>query len=87
MAREWLLRGVNEEELWPRPKTEPPKTPKGWFENFWYHYKWHSIAAVAAVVLSVLIAQSIRKDDPDYLLFLPQRICPAHSRPENRDRA
>ncbi|HOB37208.1 MAG TPA: hypothetical protein PKX71_06535 [Candidatus Avimonas sp.] len=70
MAREWLLRGVNEEELWPRPKTEPPKTPKGWFENFWYHYKWHTIAVLAAaVVLSVLIAQIIRRDDPDYFII------------------
>ena len=29
-----------------------------WFENFWYHYKWHTIAAVfTVVVLCVLITQ------------------------------
>lgn len=71
MAREWALRGMSEEELRPDPKPEPPKTPKGKIENYWYHYKWHTIAAVAIVaVLSVLIGQMVSRDNPDYSLVL-----------------
>ena len=71
MAREMYLVGVSEEELQPPPKPEAPKTPKGKWENFWYHYKWHTIAAAAVVVvLSVLIMQMVNKDDPDYTLEL-----------------
>lgn len=35
-----------------------PKTPKEKLNNFWFQYKWHTIAVVAlVVVLSVLISQ------------------------------
>ncbi|MDD3692390.1 MAG: hypothetical protein PHX02_00590 [Oscillospiraceae bacterium] len=71
MAREWALRGVSEEELKPHPKPEPPKTPRGKFENYWYHYKWHTIAAVAiSIVLTVMIWQLVTRDDPDYRLVI-----------------
>ncbi len=71
MAREGLLVGVSEEELRPNPKPEPPKTPKGKLENFWYHYKWHTIITVFVVgVLAVLIGQLVTKDDPDYSVVL-----------------
>lgn len=74
MAREWALRGVSEEELRPPEKPEPPKDPKGKLENFWYHYKWHTIAAVAAViVLTILIADMVTKTKPDYsIVFATQ---------------
>lgn len=58
MAREMYLVGVDEEELKPPAPPEQPKTPKGKWENFWYHYKWHTLGIAAAViVLTVLIVQ------------------------------
>lgn len=79
MAREWALRGLSEEDLRPNPKLEPPKNPKGKLENFWYHYKWHTIAFIAVtVVLSVLIAQMVKKNDPDYfIIFATQNYVPS----------
>ena len=71
MAREWALRGLSEEELRPDPKPEAPKTPRGKIENFWYHYKWHTIAIfAAAVILSVMIGQLVTRDNPDYMVIL-----------------
>lgn len=71
MAREWALRGVSEEELRPPEKPEEPKDPKSKLENFWYHYKWHTIAAVAAViVLTILIVDMATKTRPDYTIVL-----------------
>ena len=71
MAREMYLVGVEEDELKPPPKPEPPKTPKGKWDNYWYHYKWQNIGVLAAVViLTVLIVQMVTKDSPDYRLIL-----------------
>lgn len=71
MAREIYLAGVNEEELRPEPKPEGPKTVKGKWENFWYHYKWPTILITAAViVLAVMFYQIFSKDNPDYLVVL-----------------
>lgn len=71
MARDMYLVGVSEEELRPDPKPEGPKTPKGKWENYWYHYKWHTIAAVAIVlVLAVIIGQMVTRDPSDYTLVL-----------------
>lgn len=54
MAREMYLVGVDEDELKPPEPPKQPKTPKGKWENFWYHYKWHTIAiAAAALVITV----------------------------------
>ncbi len=37
-----------------------------WFENYWYHYKWPTIAAVFFIlVFTVCIAQSCSKDPSD----------------------
>ena len=55
MSREWVLAGVSEEELQPPPPPEQPKTPKGKWENYWYHYKWHTIGALAALVVVMMI--------------------------------
>lgn len=67
MAREMLLAGVKPEELQPTPKAEPPKTPKGKWENFWYHYKWAFWGAVFGVVaLTVVIVQACTVNKPDY---------------------
>ena len=54
MARDMYLVGVSEDELKPDPKPEGPKTPKGKWDNYWYHYKWHTLGAIAVVVGSIL---------------------------------
>ena len=75
MAREWLLRGVSEEELTATPKEEIPQTPRSKWENFWYHHKlkfW--LIAFAAVVLIILVVQLIKRDEPDYrVLFITEK--------------
>ena len=42
-----------------------------WFENFWYHYKWHSIIALFLVfVVTICTLQMCKKDEPDvYVLY------------------
>lgn len=33
------------------------KSPRRlWLENFWYHYKWHSIAALFVIIVATIIA-------------------------------
>lgn len=71
MAREWLLRGVDPEELKAAPKDEGPQTSRSWWENFWYHHKlafWLGLFGV--VVLIVTVVQLVQKDDPDYRVLL-----------------
>lgn len=71
MAREWLLRGVDPEELKPTPKDEGPQTPRSRWENFWYHHKlkfW--LILFAAVVAVVAVYQMVTRDDPDYRVLL-----------------
>ena len=71
MAREFLLRGVDPEELKPAPKMEPPKTPQGKWENFWYHYKWTFWGSLfAVVVLVVLVVQLFNRNPADYEVLL-----------------
>lgn len=37
-----------------------PTTLKGKLENFWYHYKWHTIVSVVVVaIIGVLISQAV----------------------------
>lgn len=71
MAREWALAGVSEEELKPEKPFGPPKTPRGKWQNFWYHNKVKVIAISAAVVvLAVLTYQMFTRNPPDYRLVL-----------------
>ena len=71
MAREWLLRGVDPEELKKTSYEEIPQTPRSKWENFWYHHKlkfW--LAVFAVVVLVVGIVQVANRNDPDYMVLL-----------------
>lgn len=71
MAREWALAGVSEEELKASTPLKPPETPKGKWENFWYHYKWVTLlVAFAVIVCTILFVQMLLRDDPDYRLPL-----------------
>lgn len=42
-----------------------------WLDNFWYHYKWHTIITVfAAVFLTVCIGQMVNKEKVDvYIMY------------------
>ena len=41
-------------------------TPKQWIENFWYHYKWHTVVGVFAVLVVVMLTvQMCTKQDYD----------------------
>lgn len=71
MAREWLLRGVDPEELKPRQSDQAPQTPQSRWENFWYHHKWTFWGCVFALVaLTVVVVQVVRRDPPDYRMLL-----------------
>ena len=71
-ARRIRMLGISVEE-------EPPKEPikkAGFFENFWYHYKFHTIAVVFAVfVLTVGILQLVGKTNPDiYIMYAGEKF-------------
>lgn len=71
MAREWLLRGVDPDELKPTEKEETPQTPQSRWENFWYHHKWTFWLSLFAVVVVVIgVVQMATRDDPDYRVLL-----------------
>ena len=71
MAREMYLVGVDESELQPPPKPEPPKGFKGKWANFWYHYKWVTLISLfAVVVLTVILVQMLTQEKEDYRLAL-----------------
>ncbi len=42
-----------------------------WLENFWYHYRWHSIIAVFLVLVATICTlQMCKKEEPDlYVLY------------------
>lgn len=73
MARERYLVGVNPQELEYTPAPPQKMTPKEWFSNLWYHYKWAILGGLFAVgVLAVIVWQNATKVDPDY------RVCIAY---------
>ena len=40
------------------------------FQNFWYHYKWHTIAVIFLLIVAIFIASSLLgKTEPDTLLY------------------
>ncbi len=71
MARERYLLGVNPEELVRNPVSTEPPTPRGWWANFWYHYKWTVIVG-GALVMAVLVFvwQAATRVKPDYLICM-----------------
>lgn len=69
MARERYLIGVDPEELKAPPP--PPEKETGFFENLWYHYKWHLLIGGFMLLLAVLaVVTMVTKDDPDYTVVL-----------------
>ena len=66
-ARRLRMLGISVEE---EPPAEPIKKAS-FFENFWYHYKFHTIAALFGIfVLVVGILQLTGKTNPDiYIMY------------------
>lgn len=71
MAREWLLAGVDPEDMKKTEETAAPRTWRQRWENYWYHHKW-STAVVAFLVLVAVIftAQALSRNDPDYTILV-----------------
>lgn len=64
-----------------KEKASRPKNFKEWLENFWYHYKYHTIVvAVAFVAISVSLVQCAMRTPYDYQVVLG--VCSAEMAPE-----
>lgn len=71
MAREMYLVGVSKEELQPPPPPQKPQTPKGKWENYWYHYKWVTIGVATAVLLVIIMTvQMLTREKYDYHMVI-----------------
>lgn len=45
-----------------------PKTPKEKWQNYWYHFKWHTIGAIALIaVISVMVVQCASRESYDFI--------------------
>ncbi len=45
-----------------------PKTPKEKLQNYWYHFKWHTIGAVALIaVVTVMVVQCASREKYDFI--------------------
>ena len=48
-----------------------PQTPRGKWENFWYHHKWTVLGGGALLIaVLVMMIQLITRDNPDYRILL-----------------
>ena len=69
------LKKMQNGEIKPEPKPSEiaikPKTFKEKLQNYWFHYKWHTIATVfSVVILAVLVAQCAGREKYDYTVVL-----------------
>lgn len=65
------LKKMQKGEMAPEPKPSEvalePKTLGEKAKNYWYHFKWHTIAAIfMAVVISVLTVQCVNREKYDF---------------------
>ena len=60
-----------EENLNETQKEEGRSERRVWLENFWYHYKWHTIVAVFVLFVTIVCTlQMCKKEDRDlYVLY------------------
>ncbi len=71
MARERYLLGVDPEELKRKEAPQTPQTPRGKWENFWYHYKGLTIGiAIAVAIFVFLMVQMLTRVEPDYMICM-----------------
>ncbi len=51
-----------------------PKTPKEKWQNYWYHFKWHTIGGIALIaVLAVMIVQCASRESYDFITIVYTR--------------
>jgi len=61
-----IIKETGEDCAYATEKYTKPRTLGEWFENFWYHYKWHTVVGVVVVALAaVLIGQLMNKEEYD----------------------
>ena len=57
---------MRSEEKIPAPPVDPGDKFFKWLDNFWYHYKWHTIIAVFAIIVVIVgISQVVSKGTAD----------------------
>lgn len=62
-----MQHGEMEPEAKPSEVALKPTTPKEKWQNYWYHFKWHTIAVVfLAVVITVLTVQCANREKYDF---------------------
>lgn len=67
MARDRYLWNAGEETIHRPGESEPPQTPHGKWENFWYYHKFHVLIAVLIVLLLIFLVRDLtEKHEPDY---------------------
>lgn len=61
---------MEENKNTPTEKVEVPKQSFGkWLDNFWYHYKWHTIAVIFVIVVAIVCTvQLVGREDYDVLI-------------------
>lgn len=48
-----------------------PKTPKEKLQNYWYHFKWHTIGAVLlTAILTVMVVQCASRENYDFITIV-----------------
>ena len=75
------LKKMQHGEMQPEPKPSEiaiePKTFKEKRQNFWFHYKWHTVATIfTAIVLTILCVQCAGREKYDYdVVFFTYEAC------------
>lgn len=69
------LKKMQNGEIKPEPKPSEiaikPKTFKEKLQNYWFHYKWHTISAFfSVVIIAFLVAQCANREKYDYTVVL-----------------
>lgn len=75
------LKKMQHGEMQPEPKPSEiaiePKTFKEKMQNFWFHYKWHTVATIfTAIVITILCVQCAGREKYDYdVVFFTYQAC------------
>ena len=66
-----MKQGLIEPEVKDETAVIIPKTPKEKWQNYWYHFKWHTIGAVVlTAILAVMITQCVSREKYDFITIL-----------------
>ena len=66
-----MRQGLIEPEVKDEAAVIIPKTPKEKWQNYWYHFKWHTIGAVLlTAVLAVMVTQCLSREKYDFITIV-----------------